>query len=282
MASYVGLAFTPRLIVEIEAVLMQDRPEYSSFHCEVFCESTCFLREMIEALVPDSLESSYEEGAYALIDKLHSFDVDKSGGHRCAEMLSGDGEKELPSPEGEADELISQFLFEGDEFLSNIRSALTSLLQNNQQVDLAEDVYRQVHSFKGNCSLMNYPDLERLSVAMELALGLYKSGAYLIEKKLLKCCLAQMADLQAGLGKMKKGHEPTIDKLEKKIKKINSSIPSSHIKKQHLYSFSSIVETEKSVVDVEHHSEESSLLKDFTICVVEDSVLSRKKIKSLL
>ncbi|MFA7330166.1 MAG: chemotaxis protein CheA [Candidatus Delongbacteria bacterium] len=65
------------------------------------------------------------------------------------------------------DELIQQFLTESEELLASAEESILSLEKHPEDPNLLDTAFRAFHSFKGNCGIMGFGDLQRLSHQVE-------------------------------------------------------------------------------------------------------------------
>jgi two-component system chemotaxis sensor kinase CheA len=283
VAASIGLELIPKVTHEAETMLVLFREgehPYKPDYTEILCETTDLLRKVIEELQDENSEMSHENAILDLTEKLKEQIQKIKNGDTLETCLFSESDKVNATTKKFKDdndpELITQFISDGFVFISSIREALISLKENNQQKDLYEYVYRETHSLKGNCSLMGYTDLENMSLAIEKVLTLYRDGTSLIGSNLIDCCLKHLNEIKEGLNRLKKGEEPIIKDLIKKVELVNSQIPDDH--KNKAASSENLLQNKKD----EASKTISDQGKKSTVCVVEDSVLARKKIRNLL
>jgi two-component system, chemotaxis family, sensor kinase CheA len=73
-------------------------------------------------------------------------------------------------------ELLDQFLSEARECLDNVGRLLLEVERRSQDKDLLNDLFRQVHTLKGNCGLFEFKALERAVHAGEDVLDRVRNG----------------------------------------------------------------------------------------------------------
>ena len=73
-------------------------------------------------------------------------------------------------------EMVERFTQEADELLQSAEQGLLQWTEAKPGPDVIASLFRNIHSFKGNCGFFGYSDLERLSHQMESVLDLVKSG----------------------------------------------------------------------------------------------------------
>lgn len=88
-------------------------------------------------------------------------------------------------------EMIDAFVVEADEMLQQIEKNLFILLESPDDVETISELFRIIHSFKGNCGLLGYINLESLIQHIETLLEKVKSGASLNIKSMAELLLKQ-------------------------------------------------------------------------------------------
>jgi len=73
-------------------------------------------------------------------------------------------------------EMVERFTQEADELLQNAEQGLLAWTEAKPGPEVIAALFRNIHSFKGNCGFFGYSNLERLSHQMESVLDLVKSG----------------------------------------------------------------------------------------------------------
>ncbi len=73
-------------------------------------------------------------------------------------------------------EMMEKFVQEAEELLQNAEQNLLKWENIPENSDIIADLFRNMHSFKGNCGFFGFADMERLSHQMETLLDAVKSG----------------------------------------------------------------------------------------------------------
>ncbi|MGE4290994.1 MAG: Hpt domain-containing protein [Desulfovibrio sp.] len=82
-------------------------------------------------------------------------------------------EMQLPVTE----EMIEQFTTEAEESLDAAEQALMQIFDDPEGAEESlNEAFRMIHSFKGNCGLLGFKPLERVSHTMETVLDFFKTG----------------------------------------------------------------------------------------------------------
>ncbi len=201
-------------------------------HVTLLCETCDFAKEALE-----NVENSYEDGAMAEAAETMGSRLEK------AIQLAQNGPEE--SIEEHADvsatadaepseldlqmvltaEMVERFVQEADELLQNAEQGLLAWEENPDDRESLADLFRHMHSFKGNCGFFGYGDLEKISHQMETILDAAKSGGDLSESKaasvmlelidVLRDAIADIA--QGGSGRIE-GLDAHLDTLKKLLK----------------------------------------------------------------
>jgi len=100
------------------------------------------------------------------------------------------------------DDLLSEFLTETSESLSELDAELVRLEQNPNDQELLSNIFRLVHTIKGTCGFLGLPRLERVAHAGENVLGKIREGALDVSPDavtLILQCLDQVRELLEAL-----------------------------------------------------------------------------------
>lgn len=74
-------------------------------------------------------------------------------------------------------ELVEQFVSESDELIEQIEQNLMDVFENPEKADESiGESFRLIHSIKGNCGLLGFKGMERVSHTMETVFEFFKSG----------------------------------------------------------------------------------------------------------
>lgn len=88
------------------------------------------------------------------------------------------------------DDLIAEFIAETREMLSALERGLVAWERDPGDRALLDEIFRFVHTVKGNCGFFDLPRLEALAHAAEDALGEVRSGQRVIDRPLVDAVLA--------------------------------------------------------------------------------------------
>jgi two-component system chemotaxis sensor kinase CheA len=122
------------------------------------------------------------------------------------------------------DEMRSRFVDESEELLEKFEQALLDLEKSGETVH-AEEAFRCVHSFKGNCGFMGLADLEGLSHKMETMLETMKAGAADPGADFTNVLLSLVDVLRDSMGAFAEGGEGHIDKIAFYLDYLNDLLP---------------------------------------------------------
>ena len=100
------------------------------------------------------------------------------------------------------DDLLSEFLTETNESLSELDGDLIRLEQNPNDQELLSNIFRLVHTIKGTCGFLGLPRLESVAHAGENILGKFRDGELEVctqAVSLILECLDQIRELLVAL-----------------------------------------------------------------------------------
>ena len=110
-------------------------------------------------------------------------------------------------------EMVERFAQEADELLQSAEQGLLQWTEEKPSAEVVAALFRNIHSFKGNCGFFGYADLERLSHQMESVLDLVKSGKELADGNPAEILLDCLDSLRAAVADVTNGGTGTIATL---------------------------------------------------------------------
>ncbi|MDH4224468.1 MAG: chemotaxis protein CheA [Deltaproteobacteria bacterium] len=122
-------------------------------------------------------------------------------------------------------EMLEHFLRESAELMDTAEQNLLELEKNPDNPENISEVFRNIHSFKGNCGMMGFNDLERLSHKMETFLECIKDGILVPEKHSISLVLNLIDILRNGLNDLAKDGPGKIMGLEALLELIDEALP---------------------------------------------------------
>ncbi|MDH4121627.1 MAG: Hpt domain-containing protein [Deltaproteobacteria bacterium] len=141
--------------------------------------------------------------------------LEESARAREAELL-----RQIINPE-----MVEHFLKESNELMDTAEQNLLSLEGDGKNQELVSSVFRNIHSFKGNCGMLGFSDLEKLSHKMETLLECIKDGELAPEKKNITLVLNLLDILRHGLDDIAQGGKGHINGLEALLGLVSEALP---------------------------------------------------------
>lgn len=202
-------------------------------HVTLLCAACDFAKEAL-----DMVESDYNDDAMAapaddISERLHQAIEMAKGAGETQEVAARENttvEKEgavVPAPPPVAeddypqleitDEMRLSFVQEGNELLQNMEQGLLSWGENQEDKEFIADIFRNIHSFKGNCGFFGFSQIERISHQMENILDRVKSGSKLAVDNPADQLLASLDILQQTVNNIADGKDDTVENLDQQI-----------------------------------------------------------------
>lgn len=199
-------------------------------HVDLLCQSCDFAREALDFIetnyndlgvseqavaIGDSLEkavSAAQEGADSIHNAEKQNDVEPVPREDINQVTMMESLDDLVTPE-----MLSKFIQESDELLNDSEQMLLSWGEDFGKSENLAELFRDIHSFKGNCGFFGYSDLERLSHQMETVLDAAKQGQDLGSSKPAEALLLMVDQLRVGLGSLADGGQGDIPEIEKHL-----------------------------------------------------------------
>jgi two-component system, chemotaxis family, sensor kinase CheA len=199
-------------------------------HVNLLCETCDFAKEALE-----HVENSFDDHAMEESAEITAARLEQAISEANASAETASANDPTAAPQKETDEengldlqlsitpdMVERFVQEADELLQNAEQGLLTWEKNPDNSDIVAELFRNIHSFKGNCGFFGYADLERLSHQMETVLDVAKSGVDLLGENPTELLL-QLVDVlreaitdisQGGIGQVE-NKEQYIEPLKK-------------------------------------------------------------------
>ena len=197
-------------------------------HVDLLCQACDFAKLALEeiersysdqplALQADEMSQRLQQAAESAL--LDVSDLPKlappplpAAGHTArpaTEVISFDP---LNSPE-----MLERFVQEGDELLHGAEQRLLAWSEGHGDADLLAALFRDMHSFKGNCGFLGLADLERLSHQMETLLDFAKLQADFGNIALAEQLLSKLDVLRGGVSAISQGETGQLPGLDQHL-----------------------------------------------------------------
>ncbi len=198
-------------------------------HVELLCRSCDFSRAALDHVDDHFDDEEMAEDAQTITAQLEEA-IDKALARAAGAPVEGpDSATPAPSPGSELDlllspEMIEKFILEADELLQSTEQGLLGWEENPEDQEIVAELFRNIHSFKGNCGFFGYADLERLSHQMETVLDAVKSGRDLRADNSAEILLGTVDILKDGISQLSRGETCTIEDLEHHIETLKALV----------------------------------------------------------
>ncbi len=164
-------------------------------HVNLLCEACDFAKEALDFVEQNFCDDGVSEQAQEIAAKLDEAIriakelADPAKGQEAGQR--GEDTQQAGAPGNEDSvaendpfalqltitaEMMDRFVQEGDELLQNVEQGLLKWEGNLENADIIAELFRNIHSFKGNCGFFGFADMEKLSHQMETVLDAVKSG----------------------------------------------------------------------------------------------------------
>ena len=207
-------------------------------HVTLLCDACDFAKEALDIVENDYNDDAMVTPADDISEKLHqAIELAKEGGEAEAttnsdttdtEKLAGQDNQSEPEanfPQMEITvEMRLSFVQEGNELLQNAEQGLLAWGENPEDKDSIGDIFRQIHSFKGNCGFFGYSQIEKLSHQMENILDRVKSGSKLAVDNPADQLLASLDVLQQAVNNISDGKDDTVENLDQYLNDLQALI----------------------------------------------------------
>jgi len=222
-------------------------------HVNLLCASCDFAKEALDVVENDYSDSTTEKAADFMSQQLHDAieqakgeekpaadaqeeadedtAVEKTTAPASPKEIKTDPKVETQTDEFElpqleiTDEMRLSFVQEGNELLQNAEQGLLAWGENPTDTESIGDIFRQIHSFKGNCGFFGLSQMEKLSHQMENILDRVKSGSQLAVENPADQLLASLDILQQGVNDVADGNLGKIENLDQQLHDLQLLLP---------------------------------------------------------
>lgn len=211
--------------------------KFSQDHIDLLCRALDFIKEALDH-VEDCLDDhALEAQANSLASTIQKA-IDEAKAKCCLDEESI-AEADTPAaPDGDAGagipadfrieitpEMVKGFIEEADELLQQMEQGLLDWLKSPDDMGLISELFRAIHSFKGNCGFLSFKDLEELSQEMETLLEAAKSGTSMDNNKAAELLLQLKDVLREAVADISQNGKGEIEGLAVHIKAIKGILP---------------------------------------------------------
>jgi two-component system chemotaxis sensor kinase CheA len=188
-------------------------------HVTLFCAACDFSKDALDAVDASFSDDAMSAAADTISAQLHQAIEDPASSAKNdiskTAPAPAASEPELVFPEMEiTEEMRNSFVQESGELLQNAEQGLLAWGEHPEDPDSISDIFRNIHSFKGNCGFFGFGHLEKLSHQMENVLDRVKSGSRLAVDNPTEQLLVSLDLLQQGLNNIAEGKEDFIEDLD--------------------------------------------------------------------
>lgn len=199
-------------------------------HVTLLCAACDFAKEALDMVESDYNDDAMVAPADDISEQLHqAIELAKGGDEPQAEAVEDSAPAESSAPVDQpvddadfpqmeiTDEMRLSFVQEGNELLQSTEQGLLAWGENPEDTDSIGDIFRNIHSFKGNCGFFGFSQIEKLSHQMENILDRVKSGSKLAVDNPADQLLASLDLLQQALNNISDGKDDTVENLDQHL-----------------------------------------------------------------
>jgi two-component system chemotaxis sensor kinase CheA len=119
--------------------------------------------------------------------------------------------------------ILQQFLSESREFLQSISQSVLSLEKMPGDAELMSDLFRSVHTLKGNSGLFDFPEMSRVLHAAEDLMSVVRDGSLSFSQELADQLLDAMDFVSVLLDEIQAGESSGAPHVPASVKLAESS-----------------------------------------------------------
>ena len=165
-------------------------------------------------------------------------------------------------------EIIEKFVQEGLDLLDDAEAGVLTLSKNNDDLGPIDKIFRDLHTFKGNCGFMSFDDMHRITHSLETISEGIRDFMIPCTEEILNTMLSAVDKLKECLFDLLKGGKGEFEEFESFQKLLQEIEPKSG------------AQPLKAQVNLPKASAKKSSSKN--ILLIEDDASSRKLVKKIL
>ncbi len=195
-------------------------------HIELFVRSADFLTSALDVIEEDLSDEKLEADAGSIVTDANNLTGKESAqtaprpaAAKPAPVPAPQVEipADLPNPEGDfvlGPEALQSFIVEADELLPVLEDQLLNMQKHPNETEIARDIYRTIHTFKGNSGFLGFKDLEHLAHRMEAVFDAIRDGARLNTETIVKVFLQILDVFRKALHEIDAGGPGIIENVD--------------------------------------------------------------------
>ncbi len=293
-AGFLNLDTVQAVTHEAETLLDLFRSKKARFepaHLNVLCKTMDCVRSMVENIHEHYTDAGFEEAAAAIVASLRkaitaAINGDSSPAKCCDPVAAADVDDfaiEITP------DMVQKFLQECTDLIDVIEAGILEM-RSSCTDDVIEECFRSIHSFKGNCGLFGYADLEQLGHKAEAVLEAIKEKRLRATKSILDALITAvdlwrrgLDDLASGGSGDLTGQSEIVDIFEESLKQCGdtTTLAPSHVHTAATQSGTNAVTAAK-VTDADISGNGGDQAKSRHILLVEDEESARRLIRKML
>lgn len=237
-AGFLNLTNVQKVTHEVETLLDLIRKgdiQLSKRHVDLLLRASDFIRGLLSKVETHSNDQGSEKEAGEFIEEL------KGAAEKNLEVGGGDfspPDSEMNTPDettgiNSSDlpellitpEMVVNFVKESSELLDKTEQSILKLEKTPEDHNIVEEVFRGIHSFKGNCGFFGFEDMERLSHKTETILENFREKSVICGGKHIKLLLLALDVLRKALLSLSNDGKGDIQGCNNFIKLLDEASP---------------------------------------------------------
>ncbi len=196
---------------------------------DLLCQTIDFVRKLIETIDVNFSDEGFEAEGDVIIDGLKAA-INETG------QPSSSSDSSETSPESKTNEfddftieitpeMVEKFVEEGSDLIEEAEGILLELEKNPNDRELISNIFRNIHSFKGNCGFFGYKDLETISHKAEEVLEAVKDKKIDLDQIIISTLISTVDFIKRGLSQLSRGESGDIENYSELIEVLGDRLP---------------------------------------------------------
>ncbi|HMA99508.1 MAG TPA: chemotaxis protein CheA [Spirochaetota bacterium] len=185
---------------------------------DILYAATDFIKQLIDSVEEKATDQGFENEARIVINDLQqciknvrqeikgAARQQKQSGKRKKAVSGSSGKQASAQADTDAqslltEEIIAKYRSEAADLLDRVENNMISLDDDPNNMQIIEEIFRLVHTFKGNSGFLGLAELEKESQELETFLETIRSGKCKVNKNITTFLLSQLDKIKALLEK---------------------------------------------------------------------------------
>lgn len=221
------------------------KAEVGTHHTDLMCRCCDLIRAILVTVETEHNEEPHVEDGQALEEELRQAITEAKGqsadapaGKTHIEETTDNDSRPPASPHSDlavsteaaidldgSQDMVHQFVEDASEALNAVGERLLDLERDPADADTQAEILRSIHSFKGNCGILGYADLERLTHRVEEVVQGFKDGSIPPAEEAVPVLISVVDVMKSSVEGLSSGGDGSVPNGEMLLEFLSEALP---------------------------------------------------------